>query len=342
MAGDFFCLDLGNNYVRVADANVSEQTVDISSLGSIACPLNIFLNPNEKSIDEAAKSVEKLVNDLKITKKNVNIILPDTYSYSQILPMPYLKEKELFSAIKYQADQFIPLPLDEAALDLNIISEDKTKKNLLILIVAASQKLIDIVVRVVEKVGLIPQNIENEVSAAGKLLTTIYKNKTNKQPLIIVNLGYYSTSLYYYDPQLNLIHDIHNFKVGLDLFSREVQVNFNLDKQKTNEALKTIGLGKNGSLNMEEILKPVFNDFVAEIEKFILAIKEKEKIPAVEQILTFNLSNQINLFDKGLENRLGIKTGQLSLEPMVKKNANANVFMQQPGAFISVIGGNIS
>lgn len=340
MANDFFSIELGDNYLRVADADVASQKITINALGNHFNLFSVFNNQSDKTINETAEAIEKLIGQLKISKKNVNIIIPDSYSYSQIISMPKLKEKELLSAIKYQADQFIPLPLDEAVMDIDILYEEKSKKTLLILIVAAAQNLIDVISRVIEKAGLIPQNLENETSAICRLINLISKDQLKKQSSIFINFGYSSTSLYFYNPQLNLISNIYNFKSGLNLFSREVQVNFNLDQPKADEALRSIGMATNGSLDLLAVLRPVFNDFVDKVEKFIVSVKEKEKIEAINQLYLFNLANQINFFDKSLETRLGIKSNQFDLSSLINNNPSLTVYKQMPSSFISVIAGN--
>src|SRR3989338_1652765 len=104
---------------------------------------------------------------IRVEKKRLNIVIPDGFTYSQIIKMPRLKEKELLSAIRYQADQFIPMPIDETSLDLEILYEDKVSNNSLVLIIAAPQKLIDRVQNLSEQEGLYPEAIENELSATG-------------------------------------------------------------------------------------------------------------------------------------------------------------------------------
>ncbi len=338
MADDFFTLEIGDSYLRLSDVQMINGQFNITSLGSVEKPTLFFTTQNEKSLNDTAAEIEKLVQNLKITKKTVNIIIPDAYTYSQILTMPYLKEKELLSAIKYQADQFIPLPIDETTIDLDVISEDKAKNSLLILIVAASNSLIDRVGSLVEKAGLIPQNIENQASSACRIINFVNKNKPTKQATIFVNIDYYSTTLYFYNPQLNLITNIYNFKIGLNLFSKEIQVNYNFDLAKADQTLKTIGLALGGSMNLTDILQPALNEFVSELEKFIISLKEKENIPKVDQIVTFNLANKFNQFEKGLQTRLGINTVQFDLSNLVTKNNNTLVFDQARSSFISVLG----
>ncbi len=334
MADDFFSLEIGDNYLRLADIEIVNGQFNIVSLGSVEKQTFFFTTQNEKSLTDTSVEIEKLVQNLKIKKKTVNVIIPDTYTYSQVLTMPYLKEKELLSAIKYQADQFIPLPIDETTIDLDIISEDKKKNSLLILIVAAPNNLIDRVGSLIEKAGLIPQNIENQASSVCRVVSFCKQ----KQTTIFVNMDYYSTTLYFYNPQLNLITNVYNFKIGLNLFSKEIQVNYNFDLLKSDLTLKAIGLAPGGSINLADILQPALNEFVNELEKFILSLKEKENIPKIDQIVTFNQANKFNQFEKGLQTRLGINTVQFDLSNLVTKNNNTLVFDQAKSSFIAVLG----
>jgi len=334
MANDYFTLEIGDNYLRLADVEIVNNQFNIVSLGQVEKSTLFFTSQNEKSLNDTALEIEKLVQNLRIKKKAVNIIIPDTYTYSQVLTMPYLKEKELLSAIKYQADQFIPLPIDETTIDLDILSEDKKNNSLLILIVAAPNNLIDRVGLLVEKAGLIPQNIENQASSASRVINFYKEKKTT----VFINMDYYSTTLYFYNPQLNLVTNIYNFKIGLSLFYKEIQVNYNFDLAKSDQVLKTIGLAANGSMNLTDILQPALNEFVSELEKFILSLKEKENIPKIDQIVIFNLVNKFSQFEKGLQTRLGINTVQFDLSNLVTKNNNSPVFDQARSSFITVLG----
>ncbi len=334
MANESFSLEIGDSYLRLSDCELNNNLIKITSLAMLEKTTSFYTAQNEKSLNETATIIEKLVQSLKIKKKTVDVIIPDTYTYSQILTMPYLKEKELLSAIKYQADQFIPLPIDETTLDLDILLENKKKNSLLLLIVAAPNTLVERVVSLIEKAGLIPQNIENQASSFARIATF---SKINKN-FVFINMDYYSTTVYFYNPQLNLITNIYNFKIGLNLFSKEVQVNFNLDIQKADEALKTIGFATSGSLNLIEVLQPALNEYIKELEKFILAIKEKENIAKIDGFFTFNLANKFNQFDKTLQAKLGIATAEFDLSNLIEKNQNYQLYNQAKSSFITVLG----
>src|SRR3989339_1843428 len=152
---------------------------------------------DEKNLDIQAQRIKKLVDSLKITKKNVNVVVPGSLTYSQILVMPQLNEKELVSAIKYQADQFIPMPIEETNIDLEIIDEYKAEGKLLILIVAAPKKLIEKIQTTVELSGLVPESIENELSASSRLISQFNKKffLPDQEGVMVANFGLNSTTL---------------------------------------------------------------------------------------------------------------------------------------------------
>jgi len=137
MADLFFCLDIGENLIKVVDAKSAPNRLEVQSMGFAEGELNFFSSDVEKTNESQTSKIEKLISSLKISKKNVAIVIPDSVTYSQILEMPKLNEKELISAIKYQADQFIPMPIDETNIDLEILSENEKESKLLVLMVAA-------------------------------------------------------------------------------------------------------------------------------------------------------------------------------------------------------------
>lgn len=335
-------LYLGENTLRIVESGLLGGQANITSIGVQRDAPYFYEIDTQKIVEDEAKIIEKLGSNLKIKKKNINVIIPDAVSFSQIIPMPQLKEKELLSAIKYQADQFIPLPIEEAALDLEVIFDDKVNKKLLVLMVAAPQKMMARVEKVVEASGFIPDSIENELSATGRFLSTFYKPRTPPDVgTLFINLGFSSTSFYFFHHQYQLILENHNFKLGLNLFLKEIQVNTRLDEQKSREALRSIGFAPKGSVELSSILKPVTQELVAETEKFMLAVKEKYKLAKIGQIYLLNFASDIHFLSEVLTQSLSIPTQLFNLAPYTVKNAQIGPYAADLSAFVSTIGGTM-
>lgn len=342
MSDSQICLAIGENTIRLADASLTNGKVSLVASGEILDTPSFYEIDTEKTIEETAKIIERLGVSLKVKKKNVNVVIPDGVSFSQIVQMPRLKEKELLSAIKYQADQFIPMPLEEAALDLEIIYEDTKNKKLLVLIVAAPLKLIERIEKLVEGAGFIPESVENEISAIGRLLSQIFKpQSTPNEATLFINFGFTNSSIYFFHHGFGLIVDNHNFKLGYNLYLKELQVNSRLDLVKAKEALSSTGLGTDGSLNLQDLLKPVTTEFTSEIERYAVAVKDKYNIDKISKIFLFNYAAKIMSLNQKVEQNVMITTQVLDINPYIIKSNSANIMTQDVSALISVIGGSL-
>lgn len=334
-------VSVGENYIRIAEAGLNKERLEVVAMGQVLSPFPFYDVMTDKVIDDQSKVIVKLFDSLKIKTKNVNVIIPDSVSFSQILEMPKLKEKELLSAIRYQADQFIPMPLEETALDLEILKEDKVNKKLSVLIVATPQILVQKIEKLIELSGLLPDSIENELSSTGIFLNQFYKPVDSTSGTIFVNFGPTSTSLYFFHHGMKLLIDSHNFKIGFNLFVKDVKSNLSMEEAKIVEALKTIGFGQGASVNLDQILKPLTSEILREIEKFGMSMKEKYKINSISQILMFNVAGNVLYFDKKIEAYMSIPTKVFDISPFIIKSPITSPNATQFPAFIPTLGGSI-
>lgn len=292
-------IHLSDNLIQITESFFDEKTFHIKKLILSEEGLPIFSNQSEKILEDEAKLIEDLINKVKINTKNVRIIIPDNVTFFQIIDLPLLSEKELISAVKYQAEQLIPLPINEVAIDISLIEENKKDKKAKILVVAAPLNLINFLTKLVEETGLIPEVIENEISSFSRFITELYPLK-NSPPLVFLNFSYDASSLYFYDSQKNLVTETSTFNIGYHLFEKELRVNFNFDNKKANQILKEIGIGDNDQIKTRPVLSPVVNEIAKNINLFIELVKEKYKLSTVDQVFFINQSFLI----KNLENEI--------------------------------------
>lgn len=332
-------LELGERNVRVARAGISGGKIDISLLTQQQDTPLFFDLDTEKVIEEESVMLKKLVDMLKISKKPANVVIPDGFTYSQIVTMPKLKEKELLSAIRYQADQFIPMPLEETSLDLEILHEDKVKNQILVLIVAAPQTLIERVERVVEASGLFIDSVESEISAVARLLSSFYTPSNADGGTIFINTGYSSSSFYFFDHRLKLVTDSHSFQAGLSLFLREAQADANIDSTKAKSLLKSVGFSQQGSIDLDQILKPTSDALSKELQKFIASVRGKYNVNTISQAYVFNHSSEILNFDKKIEASVSIPTAIFNPLSFIKRSSAIEPFINELPSFVAALGG---
>jgi len=348
MSDTAFALDLGEKYIKIADIEKKKDKYLAKSLAYSELSTNFYTTGAIIEHEKIASQLQMLIKDAGIKKKNVNIVIPDSQSYSKILEMPLLTEKELFSAIKYQADQLIPLPIEKLSLDLQILDEDKINKKLTILLVAAENSNIDKVIKIAEMSGLIPEKIENETSSTLRLISEIFLGQKNEQSSILfINFGYRSTSLYLFNSLTSLPLEIYNYSLGFNIFIKDIQANYNLKQEDINKLLETIGFSdqeseseKLSSHDLSLALSAPYKEFVSELEKFITSAKNKFN-NTVNNIFIFGEGFKINSFEKKLSNSLGIEVKILDMYPHFIKSNTTDFVKNDLPLFISSIGANL-
>lgn len=331
-----FGLDIGEKHTRIVDLTYSGGKINLSSMGETNTVANYFTDDTEKSIENQAELISKLCNDLKIVKKNVNIVMPDSQSFFQIMEFARLNEKELLSAVRYQSDQFIPMPIDEVVLDIEVLEEDKTTNKNKILIVASPKKTVDRLEKTVELMGLAPSSLENDLSAFGRFFTEVVKAKGTGSYLAI-NLGYTTSSIYLIDSRTSMILQTRTIKVGYELFLKELKFNLELPEIKATEVLKTIGFVKNASYDVPTIVSPIMQELLTEVSKFFVQAKDKYTLP-VSKIYLLNYAASILSFDKKMTEATSLPVELMYLRELLVNNPISQSFSTTMPQYVSAIG----
>lgn len=342
MADNFFCIDIGENLLKIVDAKYNANQLDITSMGYAESDATFFSVENEKVIENQTEKIQKLINGLKLTKKNAVAVIPDSVTYSQVLEMPRLNEKELISAIKYQADQFIPMPIEETNIDLEVLSENEKDNKLLVLMVAAPKKIIQKVQKTIELAGLIPESIENELSATGRFLSSCYKTLYPKitSSTLLVNLAYNATALYYFNPSTSLIYQIHTFPIGYSLFLKELQINVNTDNKKAADILSLYEGQTTSSISVESIIAPLLKEFASEVKRFMSLINEKYHT-SISHLYIMNDGFRFPYLPLYLVKTFSLPAELLNPYSLSRKSNLVETYKKNLSLFIPTIGGNL-
>ncbi len=344
---DFFCLDLGETQIRLSDIKPKGNFFEATGLSLIDMDPLFYRTESENIIEKTASSISKVLDQLKIKKKAVRVIIPDTFSYNRFIEMPKLKEKELLSAIRYQADQFIPMPIDNVNLDIEVVNENMKTNKTLVLLSASPKNTVEKVKKVLEYTGLFPESIEPETSSIARLLSQIFNKQAAKSGqqsqntgFILINLNMSSTSIYYFDRTLKLMTHSSNFNSGYNIFLKEIQVNLNVDIKKAADLLKSFGVAQNTSYHLEAFLAPSLKDILDKIDRSIKEIVNTNK-SLVSNIYLTNEAFKFHSLDSIIGKFFAIPTGFFDPLPYFVKNKIVDFFKNDLTYFMASMGGSL-
>lgn len=122
-------IDIGTSSIKVVELKRDNGSLSLANYGFID-GLDFFgempSNPNSPSSlkvseGEVAMVLKQLFNSAKIKTKNAVISIPIFSSFLTVMELPALSQKELESAVPFEARSYIPVPLAEVVLDWMII-----------------------------------------------------------------------------------------------------------------------------------------------------------------------------------------------------------------------------
>ena len=188
----YFGLDFGSSGIKVVKSMPMGANFHLQNIGYISNPLGsvdfIKHTKNKKLID----AIRSVLRESGIHDKRVVASVPESYVYSRVIEMPAMPDQELDSAIRWEAEQFVPLALDEVEMDYVVIKRPQkgsSNRKMLVYLVASRKTYLSAYVDFLVEAGLEPIALENEAIALARTFFTV------KGVSLIVNLGALNTTI---------------------------------------------------------------------------------------------------------------------------------------------------
>ncbi|MFH1841284.1 MAG: type IV pilus assembly protein PilM [Candidatus Nealsonbacteria bacterium] len=261
-----FGLDISDLSLKIVNLKKDKKHLKLTSFGETSIRPGIIEKgeiKNEKALAEIIKKAIKEVKGEKIKTKHVIASLPEEKAFLQVIPMPIMKEEELRKAIRFEAENYVPLPIEKVYLDFQIVpSVNSNQDHLDVLIAALPKKTIDPYVSSLEIAGLKPLVLEIESQA---ISLALIKNKLVSESSIIIDLGATRTSFIIFSE--NSLRFTSSIPVSSNKFTEAISKNMKVNLKKA-ENLK-IKQGIKDKSKIFEVLTPVLADLMEQIKKYI-------------------------------------------------------------------------
>jgi Tfp pilus assembly PilM family ATPase len=208
--------------------------------------------------------------------------------------------------------------------------------------VAAPISLLNKLTALVEDSNLIADSIQTELSASLSLIDMM--DKKDNLCKLYINFGLSTTTIYLFCPNpatgLSIPVQIRNFPLGLDLFLKDIKANLNITEKEVLNILETNGFLPNGTVDISKIVESPYNEFIAQIQKFLQSVKSTNEI-SIKKICLFGEGHKIKGLEAKLSASVGIPTEVLNPYPLFIKNNVSDFFKNDLPYFIPSIGSSI-
>ena len=147
---------------------------------------------DEEGLVKIIKESLPKIKGEKLWTKYVIASLPDEKAFLQVIQLPRMPEEDLKSAVIYEAENYIPLPIEEVYLYSQIVPPLYNHSDHFdVLIAALPKKIVDPYLSCLKKAGLYPKALEIESLAIARALI---KKEISPFPTLLIDFGATKTS----------------------------------------------------------------------------------------------------------------------------------------------------
>ncbi|KKR12010.1 MAG: Type IV pilus assembly protein PilM [Candidatus Woesebacteria bacterium GW2011_GWA1_39_21] len=256
-------LDIGSKTIKIVELEETRGTYRLRASGIIGYKSSANDNlVDDKEVAVLSDIIRKLHKEAKIVGKDTVVSIPETQVYTRMIHFPLLTDSEIASAVKWEAEQYIPFPIDEAVIDYQVVdkNENATPPNVQVLLIAAPKVLVNRYIKLIQMSKLDLVAVETELMAISRSICPL------DQTVIVADFGARSTNIAIVKNASLMMS--RSIPTAGDAFTRAVAQGLGIESQQAEEYKKTYGLSSsNLDGKIKSILYPVLRMVSDEIKK---------------------------------------------------------------------------
>lgn len=263
-----FGLDIGHSSLKAIQLSIVEgKTPQILGYGSSNFESTAIENGVITKPDMLGSAMHELFEKNLVgsfNSRRVACSLPTSRTFSRPMKVPAgMDHAQIIDAIKLEAEQYIPIPLNNLYLDYEISTQGP--KDIELLLVAVSKNIVDSYHRTLEALQLEPVAFEPTINAASRIVKII--EKTKAEPAIIVDMGSITSDVAVYDKTLLVTSTI---STGGDSLTDLIASNLHMTRQQAVILKNEYGISySERQQRIINAIKPSLSTLISGIEKSI-------------------------------------------------------------------------
>ena len=300
-------LDISSTTVKLLELSKSGDQYRVESYAVASLPQDAVIEKNVNDVDGVAHAVRTVVAQSRTKMKNVAAAVAGSSVITKMIDMPEgLSEDDMETQLTLEADQYIPYPLDEVAIDFEIQGESpEGESQVEVLLAACRRETIEARVDAIENSDLKPKIMDVEAYAMERAFFLLQEqlDLSNDATVAVVDIGATMTTL-------SVLSN------GQTIYTREQLFG---GKQLTDEIMRRYGLPleeaglakKQGGLPDDyepEVLEPFKEAVVQQVARSLQFFFSSSQYNDVDQIILAGGVASMEGLEELVQEKLGTPT----------------------------------
>lgn len=301
-------IDISATAIKLLELSRSGSKYRVESYAVEALPPNSVSDKTINDIEQVGEAVARAVKKAGTKTKNAAVSVAGSSVITKMISMPAgLSDDEMESQIQIEADQYIPFPLEEVAMDFEVTGEaEEGSDRVNVLLAASRSEIVDNVVASIELGGLNAKVVDIEAFAienAIDLVSESFPADISKDAIAIADVGSSVTTFSVLENMKTLYSREESF--GGAQLTEDIQRRYGLSYEEAGLAKRQGGLPDNYE---PEVLEPFKENMASQIGRALQFFYASSQITNIDALILAGGCSSIPGIGEIVEERLGVKT----------------------------------
>ena len=294
-----FGFDIGSRTVKFVQLSGHADRPQITGYGYAGFQADSIIEgiiSEPEAIAAAVKPAMEKPSAGRITAKRVALSLPVAKVFTRILQLPPMTSADLEQAVRFEAEQYVPVPINDLYIDYEVIQpiDAKASEHIDVLMVAAPRAIVDSYIKLLDLLNLEIDSIETGLTA---IIRAMISAKRSNQTALVIDFGSSAADLAIFDQVIRVTGTV---SVGGDTLTKELVEKLKITADQANEIKYKFGIGPSGlQAKIMEALAPQLHTLITETKRVLKYYQERSenKIPIENITLSGGSANMPGLID---------------------------------------------
>lgn len=301
-------LDISSTSVKLLELSQSNGSYRVESYAVEPLPPNAVVEKNISDVEGVGEAVKRVLNRSKSTSKSAAVAVAGSAVITKTIEMDAeLSDEEMENQIIVEADQYIPYPLDEVAIDFEVLGlSERNPEQVEVLLAACRKENVEMREAALDIGGLKPAVVDIEAHAMKRAFDLVKPQLGgNPEDLVVavIDIGATMTTL-------SVLADDKAIYTREQLFggkqlTEEIQRRYSLSFEEAGLAKKQGGLPDDYE---EEVLQPFKEAVLQQVTRSLQFFFSSSQYDDVDYIVLAGGTSSIEGLGEMIESKLGTPT----------------------------------
>jgi type IV pilus assembly protein PilM len=274
-----FGFDLGHGSIKLVQLDYSSKKPRLQAYGTTTFDSKALKEGVVIDFDTVAKAAHSLISEHLsggLTTHRIAASLPVLHSFSRIINLPLMDDKDIHEAVRTEAGQYIPMPLNDLYLDYQLVEKRQDGQDFLV--AAAPKKVVDSYLELFNRLGLELACLEPSILSVTRVVQHAQKYDL---PTLVIDCGSITTDLIIYHK--SVVRVTGTIKFGGEELTKSIMAKLNISYEEAAKMKRTHGVDPGEKQpEMVSALAQNLQFLASEIKKISRYYEERDKDRSVK------------------------------------------------------------